>query len=136
MRVTSAMYGIISILAIGVPERFLLAAEPPSPPVAERRPVTTQYHGIRLTDDYAWLRTEDPEEVVGEPAALEARIRTYLEAENAYARAMLAPNRALEHQLAAEMRGRLSRRDQTVAEAWGAWDYFTRYPVGAQRIVH
>src|SRR5262249_11100937 len=67
---------------------------------------------------------------------LEVRIRAYLDAENAYAQAMLAPNRALEHQLAAEMRGRLSRRDQTVAEAWGAWDYFTRYPVGAQRIVH
>ena len=136
MRVAGAVFGIISILAIGFPEDASLAAELPSPPVAERRPVTTQHHGIPLTDDYAWLRTEDPEEVVGEPAALEARIRTYLEAENAYARAMLAPNRALEHRLAAEMRGRLSRRDQTVPQAWGAWEYFTRYPLGAQRSVH
>jgi len=136
MRVTGAVYGIISILAIGFPEHSSLAAEPPPAPVAERRPVTTQHHGIRLTDDYGWLRTEDPEEVVGEPAALEARIRAYLDAESAYARAMLAPNRALEHQLAAEMRGRLSRRDQTVPEAWGGWEYFTRYPLGAQRNVH
>jgi oligopeptidase B len=136
MRVAGAMYGIISILAIGFPEHFSLAAELPSPPVAERRPVTTQHHGVRLTDDYAWLRTEDPEEVVGEPAVLEARIRAYLDAENAYARVMLAPNRPLEHQLAAEMRGRLSRRDQSVAEAWGAWEYFTRYPLGEQRNVH
>jgi oligopeptidase B len=136
MRVAGAVYAIISILAIGFPDHFSLAAEPPSPPIAERRPVTTQHHGIRLTDDYAWLKTEDPEEVVGEPAALEARIRAYLDAENAYAHAMLAPNRALERQLAAEMRGRLSRRDQTVADAWGAWEYFTRYPLGAQRSVH
>jgi oligopeptidase B len=136
MRVTGALYGILSILAIGFPEHFSLAVEPPPPPVAERRPVTSQHHGIRLTDDYAWLRTEDPEEVVGEPAVLEARIRAYLDAENAYAHAMLAPNRPLEDQLAAEMRGRLSRRDQTVAEPWGAWEYFTRYPLGEQRNVH
>jgi oligopeptidase B len=136
MRVAGAVYGIISILAIGLADHSSLAAEPSSPPVAERRPVTTQHHGIRLTDDYAWLRTEDPEEVVGEPASLEARIRAYLDAENAYAHAMLAPNRPLEQQLAAEMRRRLSRRDQTVPEAWGAWEYFTRYPLGAQRNVH
>src|SRR5262245_21354271 len=136
MRVAGAVYWIISILAIGVPEHSSLAAEPPSPPVAERRPITSHHHGIRLTDDYAWLRTADPEEVVGEPAALEAHIRAYLDAEKAYARAMLAPNRTLEHQLAGEMRGRLSRRDETVAEAWGAWEYFTRYPLGAQRNVH
>src|SRR5262245_14809847 len=121
MRITGAVYGIISTLAIGFPDHFSLAAQPSSPPVEALRPVTTRPHAIRLTDDYAWLRAEAPEEVVGEPAALEARIRAYLDAENAYARAMLAPNRALEHQLVAEMRGRLSRRDQTVAEAWGSW---------------
>jgi oligopeptidase B len=49
---------------------------------------------------------------------------------------MLAPNRALERQLVAEMRGRLSRRDQSVPEPWGSWEYFTRYPMGAQRTVH
>src|SRR5262249_28203315 len=136
MRVAGAVYCIISALAIGFPEHCSLAAEPPSPPVAERRPVTAHHHGIRLTDDYAWLRTADPEEVVEEPTALEAPIRAYLDAENAYARSMLAPNRALERRLAVEMRGRLSRRDKTVAEAWGAWEYFTRYPIGAQRNVH
>src|SRR5262245_44865039 len=136
MRVTGAVYGIISILAIGFPEVSSLASEPPSPPVAERRPVTTRHHGVRLTDDYAWLRTEDPEEVVGEPATLEARIRADLEAEHAYAGAMTAPNRALERRLAGAVRGQLGRRDQTVPEVWGAWEYFTRYPLGAQRNVH
>src|SRR5262245_63363884 len=107
MRVAGAVYGIISILAIGFLEYSSLAAEPPSPPVAQRRPVTTHHHGIRLTDDYAWLRTEDPEEVVEEPAALEARMRAYLDAENAYAHAMLATNRAIETKIAHELQGRL-----------------------------
>ena len=136
MRLPGTVCGIISILAAGLPEHSLLATELPSPPVAERRPVTTQHHGIRLTDDYAWLRTADLEEAVEDPAALEGRIRSYLDAENSYARAMLAPNRALERQLVAEMRGRLSRRDQSVPEPWGSWEYFTRYPMGAQRTVH
>ena len=136
MHLPGTVYGIISILAVGFLEHAALATELPSPPVAERRPVTTQHHGIRLTDDYAWLRTAEPSEVVEDPAALEARIRAYLNAESDYARAMLAPNRALERQLVAEMRGRLSRRDQSVPEPWGAWEYFTRYPPGAQRTVH
>jgi len=136
MRLPGTVCGIISILAAGLPEHASLATELPSPPVAERRPVTIQHHGIRLTDDYAWLRTADLEEAVEDPAALEGRIRSYLDAENSYARAMLAPNRALERQLVAEMRGRLSRRDQSVPEPWGSWEYFTRYPMGAQRTVH
>ena len=112
MRLPGTIYGIISIVAVGFLEHAALATELPSPPVAERRPVTTQHHGIRLTDDYAWLRTAEPEEVVEDPAALEARIRAYLNAESDYARAMLAPNDALERQLVAEMRKRLNRRDQ------------------------
>jgi hypothetical protein len=93
MRLPGTICGIISILAAGLPGHASLATELPSPPVAERRPVTIQHHGIRLTDDYAWLRTADLEEAVEDPAALEGRIRSYLDAENSYARAMLAPNR-------------------------------------------
>ena len=122
MRLPGTIYGIISIVAVGFLEHAALATELPSPPVAERRPVTTQHHGIRLTDDYAWLRTAEPEEVVEDPSALEARIRAYLNAESDYARAMLAPNRALERHLVAEMRGRLSRRDQSMSasDCWAS----------------
>ena len=98
--------------------------------------MTTEHHGIAHTDDYAWLKTEKPEEILEQPETLEDPIRAHLDAESAYARAVLAPNRALERRLVAEMRGRLSRRDQTVPEAWGPWEYFTRYPVGSQRRVH
>jgi oligopeptidase B len=112
------------------------AAEPPRPPVTKRTPVTTEHHGVAITDDYAWLKSGKPEDILEEPETLESPIRAHLEAETAYARAVLAPNRALERRLVAEMRGRLSPRDQSVPEPWGEWEYYTRYPVGSQRKLH
>ena len=113
-----------------------VAAEPPRAPVTKRSPVTAEHHGITHTDDYAWLKSEKSDDVLEQPEDLENPIRVHLDAESAYARAVLAPNRALERRLVAEMRGRLSRRDETVPEAWGPWEYFMRYPVGGQRKLH
>src|SRR5436190_3243225 len=113
-----------------------VAEEPPRPPMAERMPVTSEHHGIAHTDDYAWLQTEKLEEVLQHPEALEEPIRKHLEAEGLYARAMLAPNRALERRLVAEMRARVSRRDEAVPEPWGPWQYYTRYQAGSQRKLH
>jgi len=112
------------------------AAEGPRPPVAAREPVVTQHHGISLTDDYAWMRTSRLEDLLSRPEALEPRIRAHLDAESRYARAVLAPNRALERRLVAEMRARASRHDETVPETWGPWEYFSRYRDGSQRRVH
>lgn len=119
-----------------LPQQTLSAAETPRPPVAERKPVTTQHHGVPLTDDYAWMRTRNLEKVLQRPEALERPIRRHLEAEARYARAVLAPNRELERRLMAEMRARISQRDETVPEAWGPWEYYTRYAPGSQRKLH
>ena len=48
----------------------------------------------------------------------------------------LRPTARSSASLVAEMRGRISRRDETVPEAWGPWEYYTRYPVGSQRKLH
>jgi oligopeptidase B len=106
------------------------------PPIAERKPVRVERHGVILTDDYAWLRTKKLDEVLRRPEALEKPIRAHLDAELRYARAMLAPNAVLERELFAEMRGRTSVREETVPEAWGPWEYYTRYERGAQRKLH
>jgi oligopeptidase B len=121
---------------VGLLAPTALAEDTPRPPVAERIPTTSEHHGVTLTDDYAWLRTEKLEEVLQQPEALEEPIRKHLEAEIRYARAMLAPNQALERRLVAEMRARISPRDATVPEPWGPWQYYTRYPEGSQRKLH
>lgn len=137
-KIHSRSFAILAVaLAIAAIARLPVdAAEPPKPPVTKRSPVTTEHHGIALTDDYAWLKSGKPEDILEEPETLESPIRAHLDAETAYARAVLAPNRALERRLVAEMRGRLSPRDQSVPEPWGEWEYYTRYPVGSQRKMH
>ena len=62
----------------------------PTPPVAPRRPHSFTHHGITVTDDYAWLKDENWQEVLRDPSVLKPDIRAYLEAENTYADAVLA----------------------------------------------
>ena len=68
-------------------------------PVAARKPVTATLHGIARTDDYAWLKDADWQRVMREPDALDPDIRAYLEAENTYTDAFLAPHTALRETL-------------------------------------
>jgi oligopeptidase B len=128
---------VLGLAVVLLSQQQLAGAQgPPAPPVAERKPVASEHHGIAHVDEYAWLESEKLEEVLQRPEALEEPIRKHLEAEAHYARAILAPNRALERRLVAEMRGRISRRDEAVPEPWGPWEYYTRYPTGSQRKLH
>jgi oligopeptidase B len=132
----SKLWRTVLPLAIAMSVQQSAAQVQGGPPMAERRPVTVVNHGIARTDEYAWLRTARPDEILERPEVLESAIRAHLEAENRYARRMLAPNRALERQLIAEMRGRMSPQDASVEQPWGEWEYYTRYVPGAQRKLH
>ncbi|MBN9282168.1 MAG: S9 family peptidase, partial [Hyphomicrobium denitrificans] len=83
------------------------ANEQVCPPLARREPVTAIHHGITLTDDYAWLRAANWQEVMRKPETLAADIRTYLEAENAYTDVKLVDTKALQETLFLEMKARL-----------------------------
>src|SRR3954447_3649100 len=95
-------------LAVGLLGQHLQAAEVVPPPAAKRNPVILEHHGIRHTDDYAWLLTSRLEQVLERPEALEKPMRAHLEPESRYAQSALAPNRSLERRLAAEWRGGVS----------------------------
>ena len=68
-------------VAIGVTSiaTILLAATPGAPPVAPRIPVTDDYYGTKVTDDYRWMEDRKAPKFV-----------SWITAENAYARAVLA----------------------------------------------
>ena len=94
------------------------AAPAALPPVAERRPHTVEAHGQRRVDDYYWLRDDDRED----PAVL-----AYLEAENAYVDASLAPLADLRETLFRELKGRMRQDDESVPYRDGDWIYQSRY---------
>jgi oligopeptidase B len=97
----------------------------PAPPIARKDQKETILHGVTLTDDYAWLRDKDNPEVTA-----------YLEAENAYAEAVMAPLAKLREDLYAEMLSHIKQTDVSVPFRDGAWWYYTRTEEGRQYAIH
>jgi len=103
-----------------------------SPPRAEIRTKTTHVHGTELRDDYDWLRAANWKDVLRDPDVLPADIRTYLEAENRYCKALMAPTRELQRNLVKEMRGRIKEDDSSVPQPDGPFLYYSRYRKGGE----
>ncbi|GGC73749.1 S9 family peptidase [Chelatococcus reniformis] len=102
------------------------------PPKASPQPTTRLVHGERLTDEFGWLRADNWAQVLKDPGALPAPIRTHLEAENAYCAAVMAPAKALRAKLIKEMRGRMKEDESSVPEPDGPFAYYERYNAGAE----
>ncbi len=102
------------------------------PPKARRAPKVTGHHGVTLSDDYAWLRADNWQEVMRDPSLLDAEIRSHLEAENAYMKAQLAGTQELQDTLFKEMKARLKEDDRQVPTPHGPYEYFPRFVKGGQ----
>jgi oligopeptidase B len=109
-----------------------MSKETEQAPVAPRRPHSFTLHGITVTDDYAWLKDENWQEVLRDPSILDADIRSYLEAENAHAERLLGHTSPLQKTLVAEMRGRIKEDDSSVPSPDGPYAYFRKYREGGQ----
>ena len=110
--------------------------KPDSPargPFAQHRPSQSHHHGIDRDDNYAWLRADNWQAVMRDPAVLPPDIRAHLEAENAYTKAAMGDTEALQETLFAEMKGRIKEDDSTVPAPDGPFDYYTRYITGGQQ---
>jgi oligopeptidase B len=101
-------------------------------PVAPRRPHSFTVHGITLSDDYAWLKDENWQDVLRDPSILNPDIRRYLEAENAYTDSLLGHTASLQKTLVAEMRGRIKEDDSSVPAPDGPFAYLRKFRDGGQ----
>ncbi len=101
-------------------------------PVAPRRPHSFTAHGITVSDDYAWLKDADWQEVLRDPEVLNADIRNYLEAENDYTESLLGHTAGLQKTLVAEMRGRIKEDDSSVPSPDGPYAYLRKFREGGQ----
>jgi oligopeptidase B len=104
----------------------------PSPPLAEKRPVTENWHGHTKHDDYKWLKAENWQEVMHTPSLLPLDIRAYLDAENAYTKAIMADTEPLQAKLFEELKGRIKEDDQSVPVPDGPFVYSTAFVTGGQ----
>lgn len=102
------------------------------PPVANRMPESITLHGETRTDNYAWLRDENWQEVLQNPDALSAHIRAHLDAENAYTDALTAPLDDLKQELFEELKGRIPEDDMSAPVHWDDYWYYTRTEAGKQ----
>ncbi|HXV13699.1 MAG TPA: prolyl oligopeptidase family serine peptidase, partial [Candidatus Krumholzibacteria bacterium] len=93
----------------------------PTPPVAAKRPHVTVTHGDSLRDDYYWLREKTSPDVL-----------RYLEAENAYCDAVMAPTIGFQDALYKEMLARIQETDVDVPYRDGGYFYYTRTEEGKQ----
>ncbi|HET7024349.1 MAG TPA: S9 family peptidase [Gemmatimonadales bacterium] len=97
----------------------------PNPPIAPRIPHAHEKFGDIREDPWSWLREKDDPEV-----------RAYLDAENAYAEAELAPLKPLETTIYDEMLARIKQTDLSVAYRDNGWWYYTRTEEGKQYTIH
>ena len=98
-------------------------ASDPMPPVAEKRARELVLHGDTRTDEYYWLRDDtrsDPD------------VLAYLNAENAYLDATLAPIADLRQELFDEMTARIREDDSEVPAQLGKYWYSERYVPGKE----
>ena len=91
------------------------------PPVTEKKPKFTEINGDRLVDNYFWLREKTSPAVIA-----------HLEAENAYAAAVMEPTEALQEKLYNEILSHIKQTDVNVPYRQGNYFYYSRTKEGLQ----
>ncbi|VXC97421.1 S9 family peptidase [Sphingomonas sp. 8AM] len=97
-----------------------------TPPVAATRPHSFTMHGITIDDPWAWLK--DP----NYPDVTDKDVLAYLEEENAYFEAQVAPHRPLVDRLYEEMKARIKEDESSVPQKDGDHLYWAAFETGGQ----
>ena len=96
-----------------------------TPPIATKKPVTTTIHNHQRTDDYAWIRDKESDEV-----------KSYLDAENAYTQANMQHTDTLQTTLYDEMLSHIEENDASTPVKVGDYYYYHRIDEGKQYWAH
>lgn len=104
------------------------AAQTPTPPDVARKPhVVEAPFGASRDDAYYWLRDDSRKD---------KEMLAYLEAENAYADAFMAPLKPLQDALYAEIVSRIKQDDSSVPYRERGYWYYTRFETGKDYPIH
>ena len=104
------------------------AQTPPTPPDADKKPhVVKAPFGAERQDEYYWLRDDSRKD---------AAMLGYLNAENAYADAVLAPTKPVQDKLYEEIVARIKQDDASVPYRERGYWYYARFETGKDYPVH
>lgn len=103
-----------------------------TPPKAKKIPYEISAHGQTRVDDYYWMRLSDEQKNATEKERDQQTtdVLDYLNAENAYTKAVLAPTDDLKEKLFQEMKSRIKETDQSVPVKDNGYWYYTRFEAG------
>ncbi|HZI19335.1 MAG TPA: S9 family peptidase [Pyrinomonadaceae bacterium] len=131
MRKATALLALLALLPLASTNMIAQTKNPqadqpaasgaPAPPSARRQPKKTEIHGRTMVDDYFWLREKGS-----------ADVTAHLEAENAYADAVMRHTAGLQERLYKEMLGRIKQTDSNVPYLQRRYLYNTRTEEGKQ----
>ena len=105
-------------------------------PNPEKKPHVQTRFGHEWTDNYAWMKDENWQEVMQDPQKLQAGIRAHLEAENAYTETTLEPIIDLKTEIFEEMKARLEPEARGIPMPDGDYAYFHYFRKGDQHGVY
>ena len=102
-------------MTIAITGLCLSCGQKPQAPEAKKIPHEMTIHGHTRVDNYYWLNQRENPEVI-----------QYLEAENAYLKAIMKHTEPLLEKLYQEIRGRIKEQDETVPYLYNGYYYYNR----------
>jgi oligopeptidase B len=131
MRKATALLALLALLPLASTDMIAQTKNPSAdgttasgaatPPAARKQPKKVEVHGQTFVDDYFWMREKGS-----------ADVTAHLEAENAYADAVMKPTAELQERLYKEMLGRIKQTDANVPYRRRGYLYNTRTEEGKQ----
>ena len=103
------------------------------PPVAEKAA-----HELfnKRTDNYFWMRLSEEQKNASKPDEQTTKVLNYLNAENAYSKAVLENTEALQKTLYDEITGRIKKDDESVPYFDNGYFYYNKYSAGSEYPVY
>eukprot|EP01063_Lacrimia_lanifica_P020558 TRINITY_DN27853_c0_g1_i1.p1 TRINITY_DN27853_c0_g1~~TRINITY_DN27853_c0_g1_i1.p1 ORF type:complete len:699 (+),score=283.54 TRINITY_DN27853_c0_g1_i1:60-2156(+) len=102
----------------------------PTPPVARVEPKALTTHEHTRTDNYYWMRLSDAQKEAEAKDAHTEEVLAYLNAENAYQKAVLNGTESLQESVYQEIVGRIKQQDESVPVKKRGYIYYVRFEEG------
>ena len=112
---------LILITAFLLQGENMMIKQESNAPIANKVPYSYEHHGVRLEDEYAWLRAEGwPDNIK------DKKVLSYLEAENTYYKNYITPLENKKTEFFEELKGRIKLEDISTYTKRDNYYYYSR----------